>query len=530
MGEIQIFIAALLVSVALLNALANWWQVPYPIVLVIGGLVLGLVPGIPEIELDPDLVLLIFLPPLLYSGAFFADLNALRHDTRVISLLSIGLVLATALVVGAVAHFAFDLPWAVSIALGAIVGPTDPVAATTILRRLGIPRRIVNVLEGESLVNDASALVVYKVAVVAAIGGSFSVAEAGLRFLLAVAGGLAIGLLAGYLIAAIRRRTEDPTTEITISLFSGYAAFLPADQIGASGVLAAVTCGVYVGWRAPELVSPTTRLQSIPIWEILVFLLNATLFILIGLQLPVIVDGLRESGIGAGEAIADAALVTVLVILTRLAWSFGVTALIRTLDRRPQQRERRASWRLRVVAAWSGMRGAVSLAAALALPLTTDAGAPLPGRDLILFVTFGVILFTVVGQGLTLPWLIRRFDVAEDGTEEEREELRARLGAAAAALERLDELSIEEWTQEDTVKRVRALYEFRRRRFKVQAGKIEDEDGIEDRSLSYQRLMHQIYAAQRGALVGLRNEGQISAEVMRRIEREIDLEEERLEV
>lgn len=529
-GEIQIFIAALLVSVALLNALANWWQVPYPIVLVIGGLVLGLVPGIPEIELDPDLVLLIFLPPLLYSGAFFADLNALRQDTRVISLLSIGLVLATALVVGTVAHFAFDLPWAVSIALGAIVGPTDPVAATTILRRLGIPRRIVNVLEGESLVNDASALVIYKVAVVAAVGGSFSVAEAGLRFLLAVAGGLAIGLLAGYLLAAIRRRVEDPTTEITISLFSGYAAFLPADQIGASGVLAAVTCGVYIGWRAPELVSPSTRLESIPIWEILTFLLNATLFILIGLQLPVIVDGLRESGIDAGEAITDAALVAVLVIVTRLVWSFGVTALIRALDRRPQQRERRSSWRLRVVAAWSGMRGAVSLAAALALPLTTDAGAPLPGRDLILFVTFGVILFTVVGQGLTLPWLIRRFDVAEDGTEEEREELRARLTAAGAALERLDELSIEEWTREDTVKRVRAMYEFRRRRFKVQAGKIDDEDGIEDRSLSYQRLMHQIYAAQRGALVGLRNEGQISAEVMRRIEREIDLEEERLEV
>ncbi len=530
MGEIQIFIAALLVSVALLNALANWWQIPYPIVLVVGGLALGLVPGIPEIELDPDLVLLIFLPPLLYSGAFFADLNALRHDTRVISLLSIGLVLATAIVVGTVAHFAFDLPWAVSIALGAIVGPTDPVAATTILRRLGIPRRIVNVLEGESLVNDASALVIYKVAVAAAIGGGFSAAEAGGRFLLAAGGGLAIGLLAGYLIAAIRRRTEDPTTEITISLFSGYVAFLPADQIGASGVLAAVTCGVYLGWRAPELITPTVRLQSFSVWEILVFLLNATLFILIGLQLPVIVDGLKASGISAGEAIADGALVTALVIVTRLVWSFGVTALIRAVDRRPQQRERRASWKLRVVAAWSGMRGAVSLAAALALPLTTDAGEPLPGRDLILFVTFAVILFTVVGQGLTLPLLIRRFDVAEDGSEEEHEEVRARLTAAGAALERLDELSIEEWTQEDTVKRVRAMYEFRRRRFKVRAGKIDDEDGIEDRSIAYQRLMHELYAAQRGALVSLRDSGKISAEVMRRVERELDLEEERLEV
>src|SRR3954464_15574131 len=530
MGEIQIFISALLVSGALLNALANWWQVPYPIVLVLGGLALGLVPGIPEIELDPDLVLLIFLPPLLYSGAFFADLNALRHDTRVISLLSIGLVLITALTVGAAAHFAFDLPWAVSIALGAIVGPTDPVAATAILRSLGIPRRIVNVLEGESLVNDASALVIYKVAVVAAVGGSFSVAEAGLRFLLAAGGGLAIGLVAGYLIAAIRRRTEDPTTEITISLFSGYAAFLPAEQIGASGVLAAVTCGIYLGRRAPELVSPTTRLQSAAVWEILIFLLNATLFILIGLQLPVIVDGLKGSGIGAGEAILDGALVAALVIATRFAWTFGTTAIIRALDRRPQQLARRAGWRLRVISAWSGMRGAVSLAAALALPLTTDAGAPLPGRDLILFVTFAVILFTLVGQGLTLPVLIPRFDVAERGTEEEREELRARLTAPAAALERLDELSGGEGTPGDTVKRVRALFEFRRRRFKVLAGKIEDEEGIQDRSIAYQRLMHQIYGAQRGALVGLRDSGQISADVMRRIEREIDLEEERLEV
>jgi monovalent cation/hydrogen antiporter len=529
-GDIQIFIAALLVSVALLNAIANWWQVPYPIVLVLGGLALGLVPGIPEIELDPDLVLLIFLPPLLYSGAFFVDLNALRHDTRVISLLSIGLVLATAVVVGTVAHFAFDLPWAVAIALGAIVGPTDPVAATTILRRLGIPRRIVNVLEGESLVNDASALVVYKVAVAAAIGGSFSIAEAGLRFLLAAGGGLAIGLLAGYLIAAIRRRTEDPTTEITISLFSGYVAFLPADEIGASGVLAAVACGIYLGWRSPELISPTVRLQSFAVWEILVFLLNATLFILIGLQLPVIVDGLKSSGISAGEAIADGALVTALVIGTRFAWTFGVTAIIRALDRRPQQLERRAGWRLRVVSAWSGMRGAVSLAAALALPLTTDAGEPLPGRDLILFVTFAVIVFTVVGEGLTLPALIRRFDVAEDGSEEEHEEVRARLAAAGAALERLDELSVEGWTREDTVKRVRAMYEFRRRRFKARAGKIDDEDGIEDRSIAYQRLMHELYSAQRGALVGLRDSGKISAEVMRRIERELDLEEERLEV
>ncbi|HEY2714606.1 MAG TPA: Na+/H+ antiporter [Solirubrobacterales bacterium] len=530
MSDIQIFIAALLISVALLNAVANWLSVPYPIVLVIGGLGLGLVPGIPEIELDPDLVLLIFLPPLLYSGAFFADLQALRTDLRTISLLSIGLVLATTAAVGVLAHLVFGLPVAVAFALGAIVAPTDAVAASSILRRLGAPRRMVNVLEGESLLNDATALVAYKVAVAAAVGGGFTLAEAGLRFLGVAAGGIAIGLVVGWAIAAIRRRTDDPMTEVTISLFTGYAAFLPADELGVSGVLAAVTAGIYLGWHAPELISAETRLESYALWNVLIFLLNATLFVLIGLQLPVIVDGLQASGIDAGQAVAYAALTCAAVVAVRFAWGFGVTFLIRALDRRPAQRERRADWRFRVVASWAGMRGAVSLAAALALPLTTDEGAPLPERSLVLFITFAVILFTLVGEGLTLPLAIRALGIHESGDEEEREEVRARLLAAAAALERLEQLDEEEWTNSDTVERVRGVYEFRRRRFKVRAGKIEDEDGIEDRSLSYQRLMHEVYTAQRAALVEVRDRGEASVDVLRRLERELDLEEARLEV
>jgi monovalent cation/hydrogen antiporter len=529
-GEFQIFIAALLISVAVLNAVANWLKVPYPIVLVIGGLGLGLIPGIPEVELNPDLVLLIFLPPLLYSNAFFADLAALRADLRTISLLSVGLVLATTAAVGVLAHVVIGMPVAISFALGAIVAPTDAVAATSILHRLGVPRRMVNVLEGESLLNDATALVAYKVAVAAAVGGGYTVAETGFRFLGIAAGGIAIGLAVGWVVAEIRRRTDDPMTEVTISLFTGYAAFLPADELGVSGVLAAVTAGIYLGWRAPELTSPETRLQSYSLWSILIFLLNATLFVLIGLQLPVIVEGLRNAGIDAGEAIGYAALVCVAVVVVRFAWGFGVTALIRTFDRRPAQRERRASWRFRVLASWAGMRGAVSLAAALALPLTTDAGAPLPERSLILFITFAVILFTLVGEGLTLPLAIRALGVHEDPDEEEHEEVRARLLAAAVALERLQELEGEEWTNPETVERVRGVYEFRRRRLKVRAGKIEDEDGIEDRSLSYQRLMHELYTAQRSALVGLRDRGEASADVLRRLERELDLEESRLDV
>ena len=528
MGDLQIVIAALFVSAAGLNAIANWLTVPYPITLVLGGLVLGLVPGIPDIQLSPDLVLLVFLPPLLYSGAFFADLRALRADARTISLTAIGLVLVTAAAVAVIGHELIGLPWAMAFALGAIVSPTDPAAATAIMRRVGAPRRMVNVLEGESLFNDATALVAYKVAVVAAVGGSFSAGEAVLEFFREAAGGIAIGLLVGWVIATVRKRVSDTNTELTISLFSAYGAFIPADQLGVSGVLAAVACGVYLGFRAPEIASPESRMQAYGLWSVLTFLLNAALFILIGLQLPVIVDGL--SGLPVGEVIGYAAVVCAAVIAVRFIFTFAVTYLIRTIDRRPSQRARRSSWRIRVVAGWAGMRGAVSLAAALALPLETEAGAPLPGRELIQFITFALILVTVVGQGLTLPWLIRRLGVVDDGTEEEDEEIRARLAIARAALDRVDELGAEDWTRDGSIERVRRLYEFRQRRFKIRAGKIEDEDGIEEGSLLYQRMMHEIYSAQRDALVALRNERQISSDVMRRVERELDLEESRLEV
>jgi monovalent cation/hydrogen antiporter len=528
MENFEIFIIALFVSVAGLNVLARWFSVPYPIPLVLGGVVLGLLPGMPEIELEPDLVLLVFLPPLLYSAAFFADLRALRSNLRPISLLAIGLVLVTIGAVAVLAHEVIGLTWPMAFALGAIVSPTDPVASTAIMRRLGAPRRLVNVIEGESLVNDATALVAYKVAVAAAVGGSFSVVDAGFEFVTSALGGIAIGLVVGYVVAEIRRRLDDTPTELTISLLTAYAAFVPADQLGLSGVLAAVTTGIYLGWRAPEVASPQTRLQGFAMWEMLIFLLNATLFILIGLQLPMIVDGLQNRG--AGEVIGYSALICATVIAVRFAWTFTAPYVVRALDRRPQQRARRVGWRMRVVAAWAGIRGAVSLAAALALPLETDAGAPLPDRDLILFITFAVIFVTLVGQGLTLPALIRRLGVVEDGAEEEAEELRARLVASRAALERIDELAAEDWVRDDTAERLRALYEFRQRRFKVRAGKIEDDDGIEDRSLNYQRLLHELYTVQRHALVELRNGGTISNEVMHRIERELDLEESRLEV
>jgi Na+/H+ antiporter len=527
MREPELLLLVLMVAVGGLSVLAGTIRVPYPILLVLGGLVLGFLPGVPPAELPPDLVLVLFLPPLLYQTAFFSSPRDLRADARAITLLAVGLVLATMSAVAAAAHTVVGgLPWAAAFTLGAIVAPTDPLAATAIARRLGVPRRLVTVLEGESLVNDASALVAYRLAVAAVVAGSFSLWGAGLQFVGRGIGGVAIGLAVGWLIAEARRRIEDPVVEIVLSVVTGYAAYLPAELMGASGVLAAVTAGLYVGWRAPELASPSTRLLGFSFWEVLVYLLNAVLFVLVGLQLHPILTGV--SGSSAAVLLGQAALVSAVVIAVRIVWGFSVPYLVRALDRRPAQRARRVGARERLVASWSGMRGAVSLAAALALPLETSTGQPFPQRNLIIFVTFGVILATLVLQGLSLPWLIRRLGLHRDDSEAQ-EELRGRLRATDAALTRLEELAVQEWTREDTVQRMRGLYQFRRRRLKARAGYLAD-DGVQDRSLAYQRLVRELLEAQRREIVRLRNQGQISNEVMHRIERDLDLEDSRLEI
>jgi monovalent cation/hydrogen antiporter len=520
--DVELVLISLLVAVAGLAAAARAVDVPYPIVLVVGGLVLGFVPGLPEVELDPELVLVLFLPPLLYSAAFFANLHDLKRDVRSISLLAVGLVLATMCTVAVVAHALVDgMPWGAAFALGAIVAPTDPVAATTVARRLAVPRRVVSVIEGESLVNDGTALVAYRVAVAAAVGGSFSLLDAGLEFVLGASGGVLIGLAVGWVISEIRRRLDDVPVEITISLLSGYAGYLPAEALGASGVLAAVTVGIVLGWRAPRISTARMRLQGFAVWDTLVFLLNALLFVLIGLQLPLILDEL--SGQPAGTLIGQAAAVSAVVILTRLAWMNTVPYLIRALDRRPQQRARRQGWRVRMIGAWSGMRGSVSLAAALALP------PDFPQRDVVLFLTFAVIFTTLVLQGLTLPALIRRLDVRDDGAEE-REDLAGRRAAVEAALAAIDDLAAREWTREETAERMRRMYEYRRSRLAARAGETDDGDGYEHRSVKYQKMVREVLEAQRAELVRLRNAGEISNEVMHRLERELDLEDERLEI
>jgi CPA1 family monovalent cation:H+ antiporter len=526
-GQAELLIAGLLVAVAGLSALARRLSLPYPIVLVLGGALFGFVPGVPAISLDPNVMLVVFLPPLLYGAAFFADLGEIRLNLRAVTLNSIGLVLVTMGAVAVASHaLVHGLGWAPAFVLGAVVSPTDPLAGASIMRRLDFPRFLISAIEAEGMFNDATALVAYKVAVGAVVGASFSLVHASVQFVAGVAAGVAIGLVVGWVIAEIRKRTEDIQTSITISLLSGYAAFIPADLLGVSGVLAAVTTGIYMGVRGPSIIPARTRLQGFFVWEMVDFIINASLFVLVGLQLRTVVNHL--GGFSADAVAGYALAVSAVVIGVRLVWFFTTPYLIRALDRRPSQRARRVGPRPRLAVAWTGMRGSVSLAAALALPLTTHAGAAFPDRNLIVFLTFAVIFSTLVIQGLTLPVLIRRLGVTRDGAED-AEEVRARLIATNAALAQLDDLATEEWTREDTIERMRRLYEYRKRRFAARAGKIED-DGYEDRSLAYQQVVQIVLAAQREALVRTRNRGEISNETMNQVIRELDLEESRLEI
>src|SRR4051812_44870216 len=323
----------------------------------------------------------------------------MRSNLRPLTMLSVGLVIVTAATVAVLAHSWLDVPWAAAFALGGILAPTDPIAATAIMRRIGAPRRMVDVLEGESLLNDGTALVIYRAAVAVAIGGAFSFTHVTLEFFGGIVGGVAVGLIVGKLIVEARRRIDDVPTEVTISLFTGYAAYLPAEQLHVSGVIAAVTAGIVLGLAAPSISTAQMRLQGYGTWELVVFLLNGVLFVLVGLQLPHVVEGI--SGQSTMQLIGYALLFFVLVVVTRFAWINVSIFFIRLLDRRPSQLDRRTTWRERVVTSWAGMRGAVSLAAALALPLETDAGSAFPQRNLIVFITFSVVVLTVVVQGLT---------------------------------------------------------------------------------------------------------------------------------
>jgi CPA1 family monovalent cation:H+ antiporter len=517
-------VVLLLVFAAGLVILAHRWAVPYPVLLVLGGLAVSFIPWLPVIRLDPNLVLFFFLPPLLYPAALFTSWRDFRRNLRAILFLAIGLVLLTATVVAWVAHSIIPgLPWAAAFALGAIVSPPDAIAAEAVLKRLGVPVRVRAVLSGESLVNDATALVAYQFAVAAMVTGQFSLGTAVLRFVLIAVGGLVVGLVIAIVARAIHQRLDDPPVQIAISLLTPFLAYLIADRLTASGVLAVVTAGIYLGWYSPTLTA-RFRLQAVTFWEIVAFLLNCFVFVVIGLELPEIRRQLgHESPLGL---IIYGMLISATVVLVRIAWVFPASYLPRWLSSRFRRHNPAPPWRHNLIVAWAGMRGVVSLAAALALPIAMMNGQPFPGRSYILFLTFCVILTTLVFQGLTLPLLIRKLGVEDDGVidSEERE---ARLRANEAAVDFIEQKALDERYPDDVMVRVRAEYCDRIAQLNACCQESGNPGG-EVATPIYQRLQRGALQIERETIIALRNSQAINDEALRHIQRDLDLAEARL--
>jgi Na+/H+ antiporter len=452
-------------------------------------------------------VFLIFVPPLVHSAAYRVSPRRLRREAKCIGLLAIGLVGLTIAAVAVVAHALVDeLSWAAAVTLGAIVAPTDPVAATGAFRRGGVPERIVDIVEGESLINDATGLVAYRLAVTAVVSGSFSVLSGGWDLISVSFGGVAIGLIVAEIASQLRKRLDDSLIEITITLLTPYLAYIAAEEIGVSGILAAVTSGIVLGARATELFSPGTRIDAYGFWNVFVFLLESILFILIGLEFPQVLDD--TSGSLAIAAVAVCATVIVLRLL--------FVQLLRTLKARE-----------RLVVGWAGMRGAVSLAAALAVPRLTDDDLPFPGRNAILFLTMAVIAATLIAQGLTLPALVRWAVPPPEGESDARRRAMARFEAVQEALEHISELSLRSDVPASLIERARELYSQRASQLagECRTGVAEEETD----TAAWLRLRVDVLHVERRALRELRDEGVISNQLLRDLERDLDLEESRLQ-
>ncbi len=494
------FLFALLAAAAVLVRLADLIRVPYPIVLVLGGLAIGLVPGLPDIQLDPDVVFLVFLPPLLHSAGWRSSPKELWAERRPLGGLAVGLVLLTLGAVAVVAHAVVaGLSWPAAFVLGAILAPTDAVAAIATFARAHAPERVTLLAEGESMINDATALVAFRVALAAAVDGTFHPADAALDFVLTAVGGVAVGLAVGWVVQHLQRRLSDAPLSIFISLLTAYAGYIFAERLGVSGVLGAVVSGLYLGWHQHDAFDADTRLSAFAFWQVLVFGLNAALFVLLGLQFPT----------PTGELALDALLVTATVVAVRLAWT-----LLPATGAGDGVRER-------AVLGWSGMRGAISLAAALSVPRSV------PERPALIAVTFGVILLTLVGQGLTLPPLLRALRLRADRVWSPDEAV-ARLEAAQSALDRLDELE-EDGAAAEPVRRLRELYRARFRQcVAVLNAEGERPPELDDSYRSFSSLRRELIRAERTTLLDLRGDGRLRPDVLRLIERDLDLEEARL--
>jgi Na+/H+ antiporter len=523
-NPVYLVVCLLIVLAALVNV-ARRLDISYPIVLVIGGLLLALFPRLPEVRLEPEIVFLVFLPPLLYWDALNSSWRDFRDNRRSISFLAIGLVLASTVAVMLVAHWMLGFTWPTAFVLGAVLGPTDTVAAAAILERFKLPRRLVSVLRGESLLNDALALVLYETAVHVTQTKIFVLGSISIGFSLAAAGGVAIGLGVGWAMLRIQRLTSDPLVRSTIGLLTGYAAYLPADALHVSGVLAVVTAGLYLGWEDPRIMSAKTRLQSIATWEVMTFLLNGLLFILIGLQLRTIVKSLPAESFG--YIIYGCLLVSGTVILVRILWVFLSTFVPRALNRRLPARSLYPVWHEPVLLSWIGIRGGISLAAALAIPTSLANGSPFPRRNEILILTFAVILVTLVIQGLSLPRLLRWLNFPADDAER-AEEQRARETVAAVALQFLASTTKEDEIHRRAVRHLQDIY-----RNSAEGLNLADEARQRNSETTYlnqiDSLDRELIRLQRSALIDLRDRGTISDAVLRRFQILLDLEEARLE-
>jgi CPA1 family monovalent cation:H+ antiporter len=523
-GELEIVFLLLLLFVVVFGLLARRLRTPYPLVMVVGGLLLGLAPGMPGITLNPDLIFLVVLPPLLYAAAWSTSWRDFHYNLLTIFFLAFGLVGFTVLSVALIAPSVFaGFDWRLGFVLGAVVAPTDAIAATSISRRVGLPGRIADILEGESLINDATGLLALQFGTALVVHRQAPTFAAGmLTFGWLVIGGIALGLLLGWLVDFIERRINDGPIEITLSILIPYAAYLAAEEVHASGVLAVVACGLFLSRRSVNFFSPAVRIQIWSVWEALNFVLNGLVFVLIGLQLPAIHSSIR--GYSLATLILDGAVFSVLLILLRLVWTFpgaAVSWFIRT--RVAHQNEKRPKAGAIFVVGWTGMRGVVSLAAALALPAVVADGSPFPQRNVIVFLTFCVIFVTLVLQGVTLPPLVRALGLA-GAAGPNCEEQEARRIVAQAAVSHLEEARQRDNAQstpayDDLIRHYRQrLASLQRRQESV--GEAAEHDRLRGLSLEALRV-------ERQNVIRLRDEGRINDEVLRRIERELDLSESR---
>jgi Na+/H+ antiporter len=516
--QIFLILLAVLAGTALLARRIN---VAPAILLLLAGIALAFVPGMPTLELPPELVLLVVLPPLIYSASVAMSWREFRYNLRPIILLSVGCVIFTALAVAAATHYLIGLPWGIGFLLGAIVAPPDVVAPLAIARKLALPRRILVVLEGEGLANDATALILYRFAVVAISTGLFSLPEAAGAFVAIVAGEMLFGAAVGWISLRARHRARDPQIEITLSLITPYVAYWLPEHFGGSGVISTVACGLYMSWNGPLLISSATRLQGIFFWDLVIFLIEGLLFLLTGFQMRLLFE--KSKAFPLHDILFATALVTVMVIVARFAWVFPATYLPRLL-KRIRERDPPPPWQWVFVLSFTGVRGAVSLAAALALPFALPNGDAFPYRDLILFVSFGVIFITLVGLGLGLPPVVRWLGVAQAGRDEHlaehESEIAARREALDAALKSLDAITDDRELSDEVIKLLRARHEIR-------ANQLPDslDPDAHDVSAEGTALTRELIATERKFIHMLLRDGKITDETRRRIERDLDLEE-----